>query len=440
MDSATNSRTRPNNHHKPKETMKLIYHITLRLALILLPVITLWAVVFYYTMVGEINDESDDSLVEYAEIVIRRHLAGEPLPALNNGSNNSYTIVPLPQGETVEPYMTFHDEMVYIPEQRDTEPARVLTTVYMDDDERMYRLTVAMPTFERDDLLSAIFWHTLVLYILLLITIILATTLIVYRSMQPLYALLKWLDKYTPGRRPERLPHSKIIEFDKLNHSAQTTIDRTEEHFEQQKLFIGNASHELQTPLAIIGNRIEWLVNNTPLSEEQYAELAKIQRSLTRLVRLNRTLLLLTKIDNGQIPESSDVDIAALLRDETETYCEIYSHRSIVCTSSIKGRHIVRMNESLASTLVTNILKNAFVHSADGAHISVTLTGSEIIVSNDGNEPLDSTQIFERFYHSGKSGSTGLGLPLVNSICRYYGFGVSYRFDEGQHHFIIVLG
>ena len=168
MDSATNSRTRPNNHHKPKETMKLIYHITLRLALILLPVITLWAVVFYYTMVGEINDESDDSLVEYAEIVIRRHLAGEPLPALNNGSNNSYTIVPLPQGETVEPYMTFHDEMVYIPEQRDTEPARVLTTVYMDDDERMYRLTVAMPTFERDDLLSAIFWYTLVLYILLL--------------------------------------------------------------------------------------------------------------------------------------------------------------------------------------------------------------------------------------------------------------------------------
>lgn len=411
----------------------------MRLALVLLPVIALWAVIFYYTMVGEINDESDDSLVEYAEIVIRRHLAGEPLPSLNNGSNNSYTIVPLPRDEKTEPYMTFHDEMVYIPEQRDTEPARVLTTVYMDGSDQMYRLTVAMPTFERDDLLSAIFWHTLILYILLLITIIIATTLIVYRSMQPLYTLLKWLDKYTPGRRPERLPHSRIIEFSKLNHSAQTTIDRTEEHFEQQKLFIGNASHELQTPLAVIGNRIEWLVDNTPLNEEQYAELAKVQRSLTHLVRLNRTLLLLTKIDNGQIPEATEIDIASILRDETETYCEIYSHRSIVCTSRIVGSRIITMNESLASTLITNILKNAFVHSADGAHINVVLTQESITISNDGDEPLDREQIFERFYHSGKSGSTGLGLPLVNSICRYYGFGVSYHFDKGQHHFIINL-
>lgn len=113
--------------------MKLIYRITLRLALVLLPVIALWAYIFYNTMVGEINDESDDSLVEFADIVIRRHLVGEPLPQLNSGSNNSYTIVPLPEGETVEPYMTFHDEMVYIPEQRETEPARVLTTVYMGE-------------------------------------------------------------------------------------------------------------------------------------------------------------------------------------------------------------------------------------------------------------------------------------------------------------------
>ena len=169
--------------------MKLIYRITLRLALVLLPVMALWAYIFYNTMVGEINDESDDSLVEFADIVIRRHLVGEPLPQLNSGSNNSYTIVPLPEGETVEPYMTFHDEMVYIPEQRETEPARVLTTVYMGDDDRIYKLTVAMPTFERNDLLSAIFWYTLVLYVILIITIIVATTLIVYRSMCPLYYL-----------------------------------------------------------------------------------------------------------------------------------------------------------------------------------------------------------------------------------------------------------
>lgn len=419
--------------------MKLIYHITLRLSLVLLPVIALWAFIFYYTMVGEINDESDDSLVEYADIVIRRHLAGEPLPQLNSGSNNSYTIVPLPEDETVEPYMTFHDEMVYIPEQRETEPARVLTTIYMDKDDRMYKLTVAMPTFERDDLLSAIFWYTLLLYIILIITIIIATTLIVYRSMRPLYFLLGWLDRYTPGKYPERLPSSNIVEFDKLNNSAQTTLDRIEEQFELQKQFIGNASHELQTPLAVIGNRIEWLVDNTQLSEEQYAELAKMQHSLNRLVRLNRTLLLLTKIDNGQFPELSNVDVAALVRGELEIYTDLYSYRSITTEVAIPNSCIVRMNESLANTLVTNLLKNAFVHSTDGAQVVVTLTEDRLVVSNDGAEPLDATQIFERFYHCGKSGSTGLGLPLVNSICRYYGFGKSYDYKDGQHTFTVTF-
>ena len=417
--------------------MKLIYRITLRLALVLLPVIALWAYIFYNTMVGEINDESDDSLVEFADIVIRRHLVGEPLPQLNSGSNNSYTIVPLPEGEKVEPYMTFHDEMVYIPEQHETEPARVLTTVYMDDDERMYKLTVAMPTFERNDLLSAIFWYTLVLYVILIITTMLTTTLIVYRSMRPLYYLLGWLDRYIPGKRPERLPASNVVEFDKLNNAAQTTLDRIEEQFELQKQFIGNASHELQTPLAVIGNRIEWIVDNTQLSDEQYAELAKIQHSLSRLVRLNRTLLLLTKIDNGQFPELSDIDIAALVRGELEIYTDLYSHRSITASATIPDSCIVCMNDSLANTLITNLLKNAFVHSTEGAQVTVTLTADSFVVANNGDEPLDETQIFERFYHSGKSGSTGLGLPLVNSICRYYGFEKSYTYKDGQHLFTV---
>lgn len=420
--------------------MKLIYRITLRLSLVLMPVIALWAVVFYYTMVSEINDESDDSLVEYADFVIRRHLAGEPLPPLNSGSNNSYTIVPLPEGEAVEPFMTFYDEMVYIPEQRETEPARVLTTVYMDRNDRMYRLTVTMPTFERDDLLSAIFWYTLLLYIILIITIIIATTLIVYRSMRPLYYLLGWLDRYIPGKRPERLPTSNIVEFDKLNNAAQMTLDRIEEQFEQQKQFIGNASHELQTPLAVIGNRIEWIIDNTHINEEQYAELAKIQHSLNRLVRLNRTLLLLTKIDNGQFPELSDIDVAALVRDGVEIYTDLYSHRSITADLTVAGSCIVRMNDSLANTLVTNLLKNAFVHSADGAKVVITLSDNSLVVANDGDEPLDETQIFQRFYHSGKSGSTGLGLPLVNSICRYYGFKKSYAYKDGQHLFTVIFG
>ena len=417
--------------------MKLIYKVTLRLALILLPIITLWAVIFYYTMVEEINDEADDSLVEYAETIIRRQLAGYPLPLPGNGSNNSYTIEPLDSGVQVEPYMTFHDEMVYIPEQKDTEPARVLKTVFMDDNDIMYKLQVAMPTFERDDLRNAIFWYVLVLYALLLLVILLATSAIFYRSMRPLYKLLRWFDGYTPGKRPPLVPVSDVVEFQKLGQAAYLAVNRAEEYSEQQKQFIGNASHELQTPLAVIGNRIEWLVDNTALSEEQYAELSKIQRTLGRLVRMNRTLLLLTKIDNGQFPEVGDVDVAALVNREIELYDEIYSHKEVKSNVQMCGPCVVSMNESLADTLVGNLLKNAYLHSPEGATVSVRVDAGRIVVSNSGDAPLDAERVFNRFYHGGKSGSTGLGLALVSSICRFYNFSIDYKFENNRHIFTL---
>ncbi|MBR6647879.1 MAG: HAMP domain-containing histidine kinase [Bacteroidaceae bacterium] len=417
--------------------MKLIYKVTLRLALILLPLITLWAVIFYYTMIEEINDESDDSLVEYAETIIRRQLAGYPLPLPGNGSNNSYTIEPIDSGGYIEPYMTFHDEMVYIPEQKDTEPARVLTTTFIDDNDITYKLQVTMPTFERDDLRNAIFWYILVLYALLVLVVLFATWAIFYRSMRPLYKLLRWFDNYTPGKRPSAIPESDVIEFQKLGKAASLAVDRAEEYFEQQKQFIGNASHELQTPLAVIGNRIEWIVDNTTLNEEQYSELSKIQRTLGRLVRTNKTLLLLTKIDNGQFPETADVDIVTLVNREIEVYSDIFAHKEIKSNLKLPQYSIVKINESLAYTLIGNLLKNAYLHSPEGATVTVQVDSRSIIVSNDGDTPLDAERVFNRFYHDGKNGSTGLGLALVNSICRYYDFKVGYRFEEKQHIFSV---
>lgn len=417
--------------------MKLIYRIGLRLTMFLLPIMALWAVIFYYAMVDEINDEADDSLSDYSEMIVRLQLAGRPLPPLNNGSNNSYTIVPLDSGTVYEPYMHYHDEMVYIPEEEDTEPARVLTTIFSDENDHFYKLTVAMPTFERDDLLRAVFWHIVALYLVLLITTLFVTTLIFHRSMHPLYKLLKWLDKYTPGRKSETLPQSDVVEFQKLTKAVELAMKRADEYFEQQKEFIGNASHELQTPLAVIGNRIEWLINSTAITEEQYIELSKIQRSLSRLVRLNRTLLLLTKIDNGQFPESCDVDLVAIIKNELEIYNDIYADKAIACDINLPTSFVVEMNESLANTLLSNLLKNAFLHSAEGAKVSISITDRVLTIKNSGEAALDSNVVFNRFYHDGKNGSTGLGLALVSSIGRYYSLAIGYSFQDGNHCFSV---
>ena len=413
--------------------MKLIYRLTKRLAIILLPIMLLWAGIFYYAMVNEINDETDDSLEDYAALIVQRILDGDELPSPGNGSNNTYSIEVVPQQEHSK---SFEDREVYIPQKGETEPARTLTMVFNDRFGITYRLTVSTPTFERNDVIRAVLLYLTLLYVLLLGTVLLATTLVFRYTMRPLYSLLKWLDKYRPGDGVDNLPTTtSIIEFQKLTHAARTTILRAEEQIGRQKQFIGNASHELQTPLAILGTRIEWLIDNTQLTEEQFTELTKMRQSLHRLSRLNRTLLLLSKIDNGQFPDRDEVDIATIAKNELEIYSDIFADKGIHSNTELPERFIVKMDESLATTLVTNLLKNAFLHTEQGGKIDIGIENGKLTIGNSGSQPLDSSKIFDRFYTSGTSGSTGLGLALVKSIADFYNFGISYRFNNGKHLF-----
>ena len=398
----------------------------------------LWGTIFYFFMVNEINDEVDDSLEDYAELLVRRVLVGQELPLPGNGSNNTYSIEPLPDYHERNAKISFKDKRVYIHEKKETEPARELTMIFADKNNKAYKLIVSTPTFEREDLLEAVFLHIVVLYMLLMLIILVVTTLIFHYSMRPLYALLRWLDNYRPGEGVEGLPLEKnIVEFKKLTESARNTIERAENYMERQKQFIGNASHELQTPLAVLGTRIEWIIDNTPLTEEQFIELSKMRQSLHRVSRLNRTLLLLSKIDNHQFPETKSVDLVQVIESELEIYTDIYADNGIKCNKKLPSSFIVNMNESLATTMVTNLVKNAFLHTLPGGVIDISIDKKCLKIVNDGNEALDSTRLFDRFYTSGKSGSTGLGLALVKSIADSYNFVVEYLFSANKHCFTI---
>ena len=421
--------------------MKLIYRIALRLSLVLLPLLALWAVLFYAAMVDEINDEADDALEDYSELIVTRMLAGRALPSLNSGSNNSYSIAPVDEAYASEhPRIVYYDAEVFIPEKDETEPARILTTVFQDRDGNYFELKVATPTFEKDDLLETILGWVVSLYFLLLVTIVGVTVWVLHRSMRPLYALLRWLDSYVPGRNNPPVPDdTNISEFRRLNEAAQRAADRSDELFDRQKQFIGNASHELQTPLAVLGNRLEWLLDRTELTEEQMGELFQMQRTLGGIVRLNRTLLLLTKIDNGQFPETEAVDMNALVRRTAEDMEEIYAYRNMRFTLADEGPLTVRMNPSLAGSVVANLVKNAFVHGDAGGEIVVTVAPRRLTVANSGaGGPLDAGHIFDRFYQGAKKeGSTGLGLAVVDAVCRLYGLKIAYSHADGRHCFTV---
>lgn len=420
--------------------MNLTARVAWRLSLAMIPLLALWATCFYFAMVAEINDETDDALEAYSEMIIVRHLAGEELPTLNNGSNNSYRLQPISYTEVGNrAKLTFHDAEVYIPEKREYEPARVLTTLFQTPQGAWFELEVATPTFERDDLLETVLGWVIFLYLILLVTVISLTLWVFYRSMTPLYTLLGWLDRYLPGRAAEPVPNkTTITEFRRLNEATQQMANRAEELYEQQKQFVGNASHELQTPLAILGNRMEWMLDSMNLNEEQMAEMIRMLHTQRHLVRLNRNLLLLTKIDNGQFPESSQLDLVPLLRREQELLAEMYEERGIVCQLTLPERFEVEMNDSLASILTTNLLRNAYLHSKAEATVTVELSERRLSVANDGDQPLDGERIFERFYQGSKrEGSTGLGLALVRAVCEAYHLDIRYHYHNHRHHFTV---
>lgn len=420
--------------------MKLFHLVLWRISLALIVVLTVWAGFFYMAVVEEVNDEVDDTLEDYSEGLIIRALSGEDMPTASNGSNNQYYLYEVSESYAAShPQITYRDEMVFITEKSETEPARVLITIFRTEDERYMELVVYTPTIEKLDLLRAILGWIIFLYVLLLLIILSINIWVFRKNMKPLYVLLKWLDSSQLGKKNEPLENTtKITEFRKLNAATMAFAERGEKLFEQQKTFIGNASHEMQTPLAICRNRLEMLMEDETLTEHQLNELIKTHQTLENLTRMNRSLLLLCKIENGQFADTRSVCLNDILTHYLDDYKEVYAYRNITVTVTTDSSFCVEMNDSLVSVLVTNLLKNSFVHNIDGGFIYIKITANTFEISNTGEKPLDRERIFERFYQGQKKeGSTGLGLALVDSICKANHLTIDYTYVENRHIFTI---
>lgn len=421
--------------------MKLFYRVLAHLLTGIFVILLGWAIVFYWGIMEEINDEVDDSLEDYSELVIIRSLAGKELPAHDNGSNNQYFLKEVDASYALsKEAICYRDSMIYIAEKGETEPARILTTIFKDKDERYYELSVYTPTIEKRDLKEAIFQLLIGLFVVLLITILVINVWVFHQSMKPFYILLDWLEKFRLGKKNDVLDNpTHTTEFRKLNEAVSRFASHSEEMFEQQKQFIGNASHEIQTPLAICQNRLEMLMEDETLSEQQMGEIAKTCQTLEYVSKLNKSLLLLSKIDNSQFTSVEKVCLNEILYRFLCDYQEVYDYKGITLDVHEKNTFNITMNGTLAVVLITNLLKNAFVHNIYKGKIQIEITSSNIRFGNTGkDEHLDEKHIFERFYQgSKKEGSTGLGLAIVDAICRQSQLSIQYQFVKGWHWFDI---
>ena len=421
--------------------MKLFNRVLIHLLSGIVVVLSGWAILFYWGIMDEMTDEIDDSLEDYSELIIIRSLAGKELPAHDSGSNNQYFLRSVDEAYALsKENICYRDSMIYIAEKGETEPARILTTLFKDKDEQYFELSVYTPSIEKRDLVEAIFRLLMQLFAFLLVAILIINIWVFRRSMKPFYQLLDWLDHFRLGKKNAPLHIvTHTTEFQKLNDAVVRYAAHSEEMFEQQKQFIGNASHEIQTPLAICQNRLEMLMEDETLSEQQMGEIIKTYQTLEYVSKLNKSLLLLSKIDNSQFSEVSNICLNEILHRYLEDYQEVYAYRHVQLSVLEEGRFHLDIHETLAVVLMTNLLKNAFVHNIDKGVIRIEISSSSIRFGNTGvSQALDENRIFERFYQgSKKEGSTGLGLAIVRAVCRQCQVQIRYRYAEEMHWFEI---
>lgn len=421
--------------------MKLKHVVVGRVSLVMVFVMSLWAVLFYMALMEEANDEVDDTLQSCSEVIMLKWLSGKEMPLQSNESVNHYYLreVPADYAQQV-PAMIFRDEELFMAERVESEPARSLTSIFQTADGKYWQLKVIIPTFEKEDFRQAIVNWMLCLYILMMIVLVSIIIWKYNKHMRPLYKVLHWLEAYQVGRKNPPLDNpTKVEEFIQLNETAQAFVQRSEAVFEQQKVFIGNVSHEMQTPLAISLNRLEMLMDDDALTERQLAELIKTHQTLTHLTRLNKSLLLLFKIDNNQFIEETTVSFRQLVEKYLEDYKEVYTHKHIQVTCQVVSDFTVQMNDMLANMLITNLLKNAFVHNVESGMLRIEIQKEYFSIQNSGvSTPLDSVKIFQRFYQQQKNeGNTGLGLAIADAVCKHSALALEYIYHTGVHEFRI---
>lgn len=424
--------------------MKLLNQSLTYLSGFMLLIVTVWSVVFYFSMLNEIKSSIDEGLENHKRLIISKAESDTTIIQQRDFDERNYVIREIGR----EPALSFRnryiDTLVYMQddddEEMELEPVRMLVTAF-ENNGLYYELKIINPMLEEDDLIKDLFWFVLLLYIVLVISIILINHIILRKLWKPFYELLGQLKNFRLGNS-KNLPviETRTKEFNDLNNTVNSLLENSIEIYEQQKQFIGNASHELQTPLAIVTNKLELLLEQHTLKEEEAEHIAGILKLIERMVKLNKSLLLLAKIENRQFLNNSVVSFNKITRQLVTDLEDLAYYKNVTVELHEQAELQAELDPALATIIVTNLVKNGIVHNSENGAVSITILENSLIVSNTGARELDKDSIFERFNKTDQNiNGSGLGLSIVYAICSLYNYKISYLFKEGKHYFEVVI-
>jgi signal transduction histidine kinase len=310
-------------------------------------------------------------------------------------------------------------------------------------DGKFYLLTTYISSREISHLIIKAFLIEAALFIGLLTAIVYTNRRSSASLWAPFRDTLKKLSEYdiTRSREIDLPEQTGIQEFDELNLEVSHLLEKVNSAYLNQKQFVENASHEIQTPLAIIRSKLELMINQPALTEATAILLADITEASERLSQMNKNLLLLAKIENNQYPHKTSIDATALLLRTIENFRTYYEDEFPALVVAAEEQVTITANQSLMDILFSNLIKNAIIHNIPSGYIHIQLDHSHLQIANSGPALEGAPELlFERFQKGGdENRSTGLGLAIVKQICQVSGFIPSYAYAGGRHTVTVSL-
>jgi signal transduction histidine kinase len=303
----------------------------------------------------------------------------------------------------------------------------------------VYKFTIAKPLEGTRMLTRIIVATTVVLLLFVILCSVLLNRIILRKIWAPFYETIHKLKgiKISKGDRLT-LSETNIDEFRFLNNTLEQTINFAEQEYRILKEFTENASHEMQTPLAIVRSKLDLVIQQEGLSDTQADAIKSAYSGITRLDKLNRSLLLLAKIENRQFQDTSMLNLKNKVDEKLEQLKEIMQESSVKVTSELKGA-VISCNEMLLEILLNNLVSNAVRHNTKDGEINISLKPGVFRISNTGSPvSLNKERIFRRFYKDEQhSTQHGLGLAIIKQIAEQSDIRVSYDWQNSQHVFTL---
>lgn len=402
-------------------------------------IITIWAALFYAYILDEVYDNVDDGLKNQKILILREVYENPKILETDDYGVNQFRITPVDDEDGFSEKNRLSSEFFYMPYDDEMEPYRVLRTGFYAPDQKPYHLEIRTSTVEEDDLMLDLTTALIVLYLVLVLGVYLTHEVILRRAWRPFNTILKNLNLYRFGKKKDLKPIvTNIVEFNQLDEEIQRMWRRNEQIFDDQKRFIENAAHELQTPVAISINKLEMLMEDESLSENQLTQLADSKSSLRRLSNLNKALLMLSRIENKQYKDVELVNLNQVVKEISEDFLDFLSFKQITLQWEEKDMFETSMNKDLARILISNLWRNAIKYNHEGGILRVIIRNNQLSMANTGSPAaLDLKKIFNRFHKGTQdSQSNGLGLAIVKSIADTYPqLSLDYHFDGDMHIF-----